>query len=541
MIVCPTWASHWWGRQENRNWSAKNSAIAMAPNIKKNGCHQFAEPVGLRCIMHQKPLAVNWRRSQICVVLRPPPPTPPTPHPRPQLLRLHWAFLLHPTLLHAASVAPATVYGPQMMCRNVAVKRMRTATKYYPIPTPHPPSKSRSRFYGLCCHPWRQCVNGKVWNTQTKTETQMDRHSGGHNNRSINWLMACWMYDLMDGFVHVNQWKSFSSSTLRVRVSGNFPTNRVVGIFWKLRIVLIMNIYMLLYEQKTQKSARKRGWTGNQWQKLKKKRQQNRTKTIKTRNTQTKSKKKKKKKKKERKKKKKGGGGCLFFALTMWRCSSISINATCIKRRGEKTQAVLRRKILHVFSAKGTDSHREAFPFMFRASSDLLFVTGIFLRWKPITFWAALLCRWIWWYIRHFNRQFLPVEASSCARDPLLLKTFINIAWVIILSCNLFVRGGWQTHSHACMRIRNPPPPPPRSTYPPPPLHTLGTCLLFRYANVSVSSCVQAKSMNYTSPFIVINHILTGKYPRKTSTFFLSFSSFVDPLSFMDICQSMHN
>ena len=108
----------------------------------KNGCHQFAEPVGLRCIMHQKPLAVNWRRSQICVVLRPPPPTPPTPHPRPQLLRLHWAFLLHPTLLHAASVAPATVYGPQMMCRNVAVKRMRTATKYYPLPTPYPPPKA---------------------------------------------------------------------------------------------------------------------------------------------------------------------------------------------------------------------------------------------------------------------------------------------------------------------------------------------------------------------------------------------------------------
>ena len=36
---------------------------------------------------------------------------------------------------------------------------------------------------------------------------------------------------------------------------------------------------------------------------------------------------------------------------------------------------------------------------------------------------------------------------------------------------------------------------------------------------MSVSSCVQAKSMNYTSLFIVINHISTGKFPRKTSFF----------------------
>ena len=80
---------------------------------------------------------------------------------------------------------------------------------------------------------------------------------------------------------------------------------------------------------------------------------QNRTKTIKTRNTQTKQKTTTKNKQKKKRKKKKKGVGGVFFAVTMWRCSSISINATCIKRRGEKTTSCAAQKDLACVQCKG--------------------------------------------------------------------------------------------------------------------------------------------------------------------------------------------
>ena len=285
MIVCPTWASHWWGRQENRNWSAKNSAIAMAPNIKKplpSIC--WARRFRLHHASKNLLLSTGEGRRFVCCYVSPPPlhthTQPPSP---PTVVTTPLSIFTPPDLTTCRqcctgnSVRSSDVV--QKCCCKENANTCHQILSHAPPPIPHPPQKAAAvSTVFAATHEGSVLMEKCGLHKERLKHKWTSYHSiGGHKNRSINWLMACWMDDLMDGFVHVNQWKSFSSSTLRVRVSGSFPSNRVVGIFWKLRIVLVMNTCCFINWRL--KRARERedelAISDKNW----KRRQQNRTKT----------------------------------------------------------------------------------------------------------------------------------------------------------------------------------------------------------------------------------------------------------------------
>ena len=151
---------------------------------------------------------------------------------------------------------------------------------------------------------------------------------------------------------------------------------------------------------------------------------------------------------------------------------------------------MLHRKILHVFSAKGTDSHREAFPFMFRAPLRSSLCNGHFspMETDNVLGRSVMPLNLMVYQALHrtisSRRGVIMCPRPTSPKD--LYEYCFSNYFVMQFGCQRRLADAL-TRMHACTQ---PHPHPPRSTYP---THTLGICLLFRYANVSVSGCVQAE------------------------------------------------